>query len=316
MSHCNCKNQGAGHYCRAGNRELYQATLFPSPSPALGTQGYISPDHRTLQPSPLIMRNAKSDCKDGRSCSWWWITIHPKAVRRVDLDTDTLYDPLTERDIIQADEQSSTINTTIKVRITLSDNTALQRVIYLDVGAGVSFGWYGSSVKIDVLVSPPQEPLFGTYTIRKTTGQGSQPPILARGVEDVLVEANAVVLDYPPGLSGVSPVPLTFTQTFNLFQLEVLIQDLVYPRPPGARRVAYYVNPFSTVQGLQFGILSSPLPTAVQPGEIIVGDAWNAVGPIVHPDAGSPIDVPGMASALVVKAAGSGAWTVVWEVIP
>lgn len=309
---CNCKTQGAGHYCRAGNREKFQATLFPTF--VQPNQGYISPDFRTLQPSALLMRNAKSDCKDGRSCSWWWITIHPKAIRRVDLGADTEYDPLDEKEILNASPSSSTINTTIKVRVTLSDNTAVQRVLYLDVGAGISFGWYGSSVKVDVLVTDPELPIIGQYTIRKTTGQGIQQPILARGVEDVIVEANAAALDYPPGLSGVAP-PLTYTQTYNLPELEVLVRDLVYPRPPGARRVAYYVGPTSTLSGIQFGILASPLGV-IQPAELDVGDAFNGIGPIVHANAGVPIDVPGQAASLILKGAAQGYWTIVWEVIP
>ncbi len=310
---CDCKqSKGAGHYCKRGERETYQARLLPSFQ--LAGDGYNSPDEWTLQPSALLMRDAKGSCGDGRSCSWWWITVHPKTVQRIDLTGDNFYDPLSEDEIDRS--PAARVCSTLKVRITLSDQTWKQRILIVDVGAGFSFSWYGNAVKIEVLVSSPKELEDDfSYAIRKTSGRPikAQGPLLGLGVEDTILEANALALDYPRG--GGLTVPLMLTQTQARVQpLEIPFPaHRVFQRPPGARRVAIYSNRSTT---WAFSLSPGAAGIGPLPSNLNVGDLYNGVGPILHTNAGQPVDVPGPACALVVSDGNWGFYSVIWEVIP
>ena len=134
-----CTDQDhAGHFCKAGNREQFQAVLIPVVD--LGyTTPILNPD-----PSPLVTRNAARDCGDGRRCSWWWITVHARSVQRTGAVNGApppafvpqVFPPLTQAEIQSSDGRT----TSLKCRLTLSDSTDRQRTLVVDIGAGFFFG--------------------------------------------------------------------------------------------------------------------------------------------------------------------------------
>lgn len=286
--------------CKAGNREQYQAVLIPSVD-----LGYSSPSLNP-EPSPILTRNAKDDCGDGRRCSWWWITIHARSVQRTGAVNGApppafvpqIFPPLTEAEI-QASDQGCTA---LKCRLTLSDNTDKQRTVVVDVGAGFSIPWYGTAVQIEILTydmrSEPQFP------IAKSTPAFAG--FTAQAVEDVIIEANAVPTDGSPRNAA---QPLTFTEVITHTGAAA---DLVFARPAGSSRMAFFTDAAAPAAG-KFSASLDPAVVGAQIGQWLRAPAAPGLD---NPGSGAPIDVPGPARASILLAALPGVHTTVWEIEP
>lgn len=294
---CGDKNtKHSGHFCKRGNREQFQAVIIPS-----ADFSYTSPVNNP-EPSPLLSRNAKADCDDGRSCSWWWITVHPRSITRTGAANGApppqyipeLFAPLSDADI-QARGQACS---SLKIKLTLSDQTDKQRTLIVDAGAGFSLAWYGTAVQIEVLTfNVRSEPLFPIAKIIP-----SFDGFMAQVVEDVVIEANCVAVDAsPPGLC----LPLTCTQVIS--QVTVAGVPLEFPRAAGARRVAYY-STSGTPTSIDFAIVPGALASFIAQLDPSPMQANSTVG--------QGVDIPGPACALVFLNAGTGTYTTVWEIQP
>jgi hypothetical protein len=122
-------------------------------------------------------------------------------------------------------------------------------------------------------------------------------------VEDVVIEANAVVVDEgPPGDGD----PLLFTQTRTV--LAGLV-DIFFERPAGARRAACYIGPSAPAAIAFSASPSAPVDPTHFVGRVILPPAFSILATI-------PLDVPGVASALVYTQCPPGTYSVVWEVKP
>lgn len=289
MSCNDCNKKSAGHYCKPGQRRQYQAVIVPQ-----SEAGYSTPPPQGFD--PLIARDARADCGDGRACSWWWITVHPKTfIRRVP-GLAIPMPPVPEEDISRLGVECSSL----KVRLTLSDNTNTQRQLLVDVGAGIALPWYGPSVKIEVAIAPtdPSE-----HVINVVSGQPTYEGVTAQTVEDTLIEANIVAVDCCP---TDEQLPLFNTDVVRLTSA----QDYVFPRPAGAKRVAYYTTSGSPDIVAFMAVPGLPIDAATEIARVFPSPTLG------NPRVGMPIDVPGPACALALTNAAAGQYTTVWEVQP
>lgn len=269
------------------------AIIVPAPDVA---QGYVSPPIDQAFYVPLISRDSRKDCGDGRACSWWWITVHPRSIlRRSDAGAEN-FEPLSESEIDNRGGECSSL----KVRLTLSDNTNKQRIIIADVGPGITIAWYGPSVQIDVL----------TFGERLTPGQQIRQVgngfdgFLASVVEDVIVEANVVAVDCCP---DAGQLPLLFTDVQRVIGFN---QDLIFNRPPAAHRVAYYTTSGSPDIVAFVAIPGLPYEPSSEIARIFPSPT------LANPRVGYPFDVPGSACGLVCVNSNNGQYTCVWEIEP
>lgn len=293
------------HYCKAGQRKQFQARMIPEFDLA-----YSSPiEQPGVFPrcEALLARDAKGSCGDGRTCSWWWITVHPKAVIRSGAIngappptlTPENFAPLPEGEILRAGEVCSSL----KVKLTLSDQTGRQRELIVDVGPGFSIPWYGTAVQIDVLTFPDPSRIFQIVPIVNAGDPGLNRD--SQVVEDVVIEANAVTVDACARGDG---LPLTYTQVITNQGAGV---TLVFPRPPGARRMAWFASS-GTPTSLDYTILPG---SALQVPLTWIGQVEPSPAQ-QNTAVGTGSDVPGPACALVMSGAGPGTYTVVWELQP
>lgn len=303
MSCADCNNKTTGHFCKAGNREQFQAVLVPE----TGSIAYESPTG-PYQTSPLLSRNAANDCADGRRCTWWWITVHPRNIGRLGVANPApppflvpqLFPPLTDAEIQNNGMECSTL----KVKLTLSDSTDKQRTVIVDVGAGFSIPWYGTAVQIEVLTYSVPDPDVAVqlYPIAKV--EPGFAGFTAQAVEDVVIEANAVAVD---SATRASPsLPLTYTQTIVVLDAPTSIE---FPRPAGAVRLNYYQSAEAAFVG--FGVLPSIIAAIVTNVGVVTPHPG-----LSDPSPGSPIAVPGSACSLVAANTPNGNYTVVWEISP
>lgn len=289
MSCDDCNKKSAGHYCKAGHYRQYQAVIVPQ-----SEEGYSTPEIQSFD--PLIARDARHDCGDGRACSWWWITVHPKAfIRRVP-GTAIDQPPLSDQIIFTRGMECSSL----KVRLTLSDNTNTQRVIIADVGAGIALPWYGPSVKVDVVLSP-EDP--SGHVVNLVSGRPNYDGVTAQTVEDTVIQANVVALDCCP---TDEQLPMFYTDVARLTSP----QDFVFSRPAGAKRVAYYTTTGSPDVVAFMAVPGLPVEVATEIARIFPSPT------IANPRVGQPFDVPGPACTLALTNAGIGQYTTVWEVQP
>lgn len=296
-----CTDQDhAGHFCKAGNREQFQAVLIPVVD--LGyTTPILNPD-----PSPLVTRNAARDCGDGRRCSWWWITVHARSVQRTGAVNGApppafvpqVFPPLTQAEIQSSDGRT----TSLKCRLTLSDSTDRQRTLVVDIGAGFSIPWYGTAVLIEILTydmrNEPQFPI--------AKAAPSFAGFTAQAVEDVIVEANVVPTDGSPRNAA---QPLTHTQIITHAGGAA---DLVFPRPAGSSRMAFFTDSAAPATG-RFSVSQDPAVLGAQIGQWFRAPAAPGLD---NPGSGAPIDVPGPARASILLLALAGVHTTIWEIEP
>lgn len=292
------------HYCKAGQRAQFQARLIPDSDLPYSTP--VDGPGVFPQCTALLTRDAKGSCSDNRTCSWWWITVHPKAIIRTGqlnggpppVFTPENFAPLPEQEILSKGETCSSL----KVKLTLSDQTNKQRQLVVDVGPGFSIPWYGTAVLIEVLNFPDPSRIFQIVPIAKASDPGLNR--LSQVVEDVVIEANAVTVDTCARGDG---LPLTYTQVISNAGFGV---TLTFPRPPGARRMSWFATsgtPTSVDYSIIPGTLQVPLAFVAQV-EPSPSQQNTAVG------RGS--NVPGLACALVMSGSGPGTYTVVWELQP
>ena len=128
----------------------------------------------------------------------------------------------------------------------------------------------------------------------------------AQAVEDVVVEANVVPVD---GCPRNAALPLTYTQIITRVGLAA---DLVYLRPAGSSRMAFYTDVAAPAAGV-FSLTADPLVLGAQIARW--GKGLAAPG-LENPGSGSPIVVPGPACAASLLAALPGRHTTVWEIEP
>lgn len=278
-------------YCKPGHRAQFMAVIVPDAG-----QGYISPPAHSAFFVPLLSRDARYDCGNGRACSWWWITIHPKTILRRSDDPPEDFSPLPESEI----DNNGCSCSSLKVRLTLSDNTNKQRVIIADVGPGISLAWYGPSVQIDVLTWDSRG--AAEREVRQV-GNGFDG-FTAFVVEDVIIEANAVAVECCPD-SGV--LPLLFTDVQRVGGVN---RTVVFDRPAGAHRVAYYTTSGSPDIVAFVAIPGLPYDPASEIARIFPSPT------LANPRVGYPFDVPGAACALVCDNSSTGQYTAVWEIEP
>ena len=279
-------------YCKQGQLEQFQAVLVPSAG-----QGYQSPPLETVsQYVALLNRNANNDCGEGRACSWWWVTVHPKAVIRREDGVSQQWAPLSQNEI----NRNGVSCSSLRVRITLSDNTNNQRVFFADVGQGISFPWYGPAVKIEV-------PTWNTRDSaeREVTKVGPNfDGFTGEAVEDVILEANAIPSDCCPTYP---PLPMTLTE---VERVGGTARDVFFNRPPAARRVAYYTTS-RTPDEVQFvAVPGTPYDASTSIAQVIPSPQQ------ANTRVGSSFVVPGPACALVLVNAAGGQYSAIWEIQP
>jgi hypothetical protein len=297
---CNDKAKRAGHYCKAGTRSQFQAVIVPD-----SDLFYDSPTDLT-QLVQLINRDARGACPDGRACSWWWITVHPKAIIRTGnvngapppTFVPENFAPLEEKEILNDGASCSSL----KVKLTLGDQTWKQRELIVDVGPGFAIPWYGSSVKIEVIVQDQiPRPIHPIVHIPNNTSPGVD--VDAQVVEDVVIEANAVAVECCP---TTEPQALLYTQVIGN---QARGADLVFPKPPGARKVSVYLDNGSADQ-IHWTVIPGPLQNAFG----FVGQVFPS--PLqVNTMVGVPFAVSGPACGLVMTSVNAGVFTACWEIV-
>ena len=279
------------NYCKSGQRQQFMGIIVPGAG-----QGYLSPPVESATFVPLLSRNARQDCGDGRACSWWWITIHPKTVIRRSPGAAQDFAPLPQPQISNQGVSCSTL----KVRLTLSDNTDDSRQIIVDVGAGISMAWYGPGVGIEVLNWDARQAPEREVVLVGPNFEGFN----AETVEDTLIEANALAVDCCPD-TGI--LPLLFT---DVKQVGGTNQDLFFNRPAGAHKMAYYTTSGSPDIATFVAVPGAPYDASTEVARIIPSPAQ------ANTRVGSAFSVPGAACAFVCVNSATGQYTCVWEIEP
>lgn len=258
-----------------------------------------------------IISVSPAGCREDRDqkisrCSWWQVAIHAAEVWRFTAVAGTII-PLSNQAILNLADSAvvaapaTLVATTqllgtainagrysqLQARVTFTDQTAIQRVIDVDIGGGTTISFFGSHVGVKALF-PADTRLVPPNA--NATQLAAVPALPAGMVADSWIQASAA-----PTKSPIGTKEATFSITRNIVQNEVFL----FKVPTGAVRCQISGAPFASTTADTFSWVASSLVAA----PFLIGDIANtAVRSNVVEAA-----VPGKARWLQITNGGAGA---------
>jgi hypothetical protein len=142
----------------------------------------------------------------------------------------------------------------LKARVTFSDQTAIQRVVELDIGGGATLAFFGSHVGVDVLYPEPGivlPPGAGPSQLDDFT------PLPEGIVLDSWIQASAAP-------SSCAPIGRRACR-YTLTRILAAGVPFLFEIPAGAVEAEIYVNPAAAIPGTTFRWVAGPLTGLVVP---------------------------------------------------
>lgn len=261
--------------------------------------------HQILSANPAKCFQSRGELEAG--ITWWQVAVHAAEVWRQTQVGDNVI-PLTQAEILNAAKapvkaglvtvgpvSQLTANplfsgrySALKARVTFTDQTAIQRVVELDIGGGSTLSFCGSHVGVDVLFPEPSVVVPPGATAQQILGL---PRITIPGlILDSWIQASAAPSPCAP--IGREAARYTLTRIVNLGEI------MLFEVPPGAVSAQVYVDPVLDAAANLYQWVAGPLPSA----RFAVGDI-----PAPHVfSGGGALPVPGNARWLSVTNGGLG----------